>query len=150
MIDDTSDHKKSVLLAKVMGQTICFSIVEGITNKYKITISGPLFEHSWMADRHKSIPWEQISTNTRQEIINNPYILQACLDANTPDLYHPANMSLAWKVHEWAMVTENLPNGQKYWDWWHTDFPWEFGAYHQTVMLDKILSLAIEAGRVEV
>jgi hypothetical protein len=65
-----------------------------------------------------------------------------------PDLYREMHMALAWKVHIWAIHNSNDKFFKKYHKWWRTMKPF-YNEDAQRAWLDKILSLAIEAGLVE-
>ena len=66
------------------------------------------------------------------------------------NLYYPANMALAWRVHLWAASwKENAKMAWTYLSWW--DNMAIFGeADAQRLWLDEILSMLIKAGLVEV
>ena len=65
-------------------------------------------------------------------------------------LYDPANMSLAWKVLNWATEYERK-NNEEMVLWWMDVLLCNYPpADAQRLWLDKILELAIEAGLVEV
>lgn len=78
-------------------------------------------------------------------------------DGDMPDLYNPANMALAWRVLNWASEQQGIYH--KFMHWWfrqNSDLDM-LGGYlfdlepedAQRAWLDKILSLAIEAGMLE-
>ena len=65
------------------------------------------------------------------------------------NLYDPANMALAWRVHLWALDNLGAVEDWKYVSWWENMAIFaEDDA--QRLWLDTILELAIEAGLVEV
>ena len=66
------------------------------------------------------------------------------------DLYDPANMALAWRVHLWAHYSAEVNHGYRYRNWCIRDTDTLFNENAQRLWLDKILELAIEAGLVEV
>ena len=72
------------------------------------------------------------------------------------NLYDPANMAQAWRVHLWMLDRElgkrespyNV-SPKPYTRWWNGGVPWmKLDAQH--LWLDKILALAIEAVLIEV
>ena len=74
-----------------------------------------------------------------------------------PGLYDPANMALAWRVLNWASEQKAVYFEFMQW-WFRQDADLDmFGGYlfdlepkdAQRVLLDKILSLAIEADLIE-
>ena len=65
-------------------------------------------------------------------------------------LYDPANMALAWRVHLWMGKNDPLPCTPKGYIYWWNNLGIVREADAQRLWLDKILSLAIEAGIVEV
>jgi hypothetical protein len=75
------------------------------------------------------------------------------INALSLDLYSPANMALAWRVHIWALGNLPDPLEYKYYQWFKgiklKQAPWTL-LDAQRLWLDMILSLAIEAGIVEV
>jgi len=72
------------------------------------------------------------------------------------DLYAPVNMALAWRCIEWVtsppktlQMSEAALN-TKFGYWWQGNAMWaETAADAQRAWLDKIMTLAIEAGMVE-
>jgi hypothetical protein len=150
-----SDQEKSVLLAKAMGQSIKMELIAN-SDRYRITLSKPV-DHTWIVDRHLLMPWEDIPHAEREKIINDPAVLRDCLAANIPNLYHPTTMALAWRVLNWAWE-----HFEPYGAWTNIMFeafydaeiaplwPTLAPADAQRAWLDKILSLVIEAGLIEV
>ena len=74
-----------------------------------------------------------------------------------PNYYETDNMPLAWRVLNWASIefSDNTDIETYIWreweGWWdNADLKDESPAYAQRAWLDKILSLAIEAGLVDV
>jgi hypothetical protein len=68
-----------------------------------------------------------------------------------PDLYDPANMALAWRVLQWHWESDKHDFHADFDDWWHGQSePMYAKADAQRAWLDKCLSLAVEAGLVEV
>ncbi len=133
-IEDMTDQAKSVLLAKAMGWTISW-------NEYGL---GHIVD-------------------------SNNETIYGVLDDLDEDillcLYEPRLMALAWLVLNWAwqqhdrivlVVDEDdevVAESLKYWTWRLVDVLWKTGdlppATAIRLWLDKILSLAIEAGLVK-
>ena len=129
-IDKLTDQEKSVMLARAMGWE--FSRQDCGEGRW-----------SWVDENG-----EQISGSLHDDVVkvsDDPSSLVA------PMLYSPARMALAWRVLNWALFT--APD----WDTGHIIFDglydkplrWvatKLPADAQRAWLDKILSLAIEAG----
>ena len=66
------------------------------------------------------------------------------------DDFYPKWMALAWRVHLWALLNGDI--GTAYGYWWRP-FPRRLAIWYSTdaqdQWLDKVLTLAIEAGLVE-
>ena len=69
------------------------------------------------------------------------------------NLYDPTNMALAWRVLNWVDTWDQKKYRTQYtqfWGWWDNEELWQIESkFAQAKWLDKILSLAIEAGIVE-
>ena len=65
------------------------------------------------------------------------------------DLYNPLNMALAWDIHLWLIGFDDELITWEYIAWWNDETPWLKSDF-QRLLLDKILTLAIEAGLAEV
>ena len=121
-LSELSDEQKSVMLARLCGW------------KYK---KRGILGNSWWAE--------------------DDLIYDECYDqseARLLDLYDTKNMSLAWRVLNWAMDS-NLSAREKadIMALFYVDKPFALEmspAEAQCAWLDKILSLAIEAGMLEV
>jgi hypothetical protein len=63
------------------------------------------------------------------------------------ELYDPANMALAWRVHLWALQAKIWEDYYRWCRWSNaTGAPWYARDDAQRAWLDKTLSLAIDAG----
>ncbi len=122
-ISNLTDQAKSVLLAKAMG---CYK--EEASMEQMELFYGKTWRHrdTWMVWRDCNDRW---------------------MPQGLPDLYDPANMALAWRVHLWGLQAVFWT---EYYRWWRSpkDRPYIY-ANAACLWLDKILELAIEAGLVE-
>lgn len=133
-IENMSDNEKSVMLAKLCGWEMRQHSV--YKSEYSLYMHGYGSHGYYMTD-------------------------------DVPNLYDPANMAVAWRVLNWAnrqTKRESTSKGGRMVEWdvsWATYIddwlsPYGYEWYDmppeeaQRALLDKILSLAIEAGMVEV
>ena len=72
------------------------------------------------------------------------------------NLYDPANMALAWRVHLWTLKQElgkrespYAVSPKPYTRWWNLGSPWGY-ADAQRKWLDRIFDLCVEAKLIEV
>ena len=125
MIDKLSDQEKSVMLAKAMGWTALYW-------------SNRDFWSSWyhlVDENNRKIKRRGIHKNTG-DVFHSLMV----------DLYKPSNMALAWRVLNWAHETGLC---RRYADGVGKNIHfWDAPADAQRAWLDKILTLAIEAGLV--
>ena len=103
----------------------------------------------------KAMGWETFnSPHTGRKMIKRPEVV-FIQDGN---LYDPANMALAWRVLNWAneqhapdpqeeYIADEVQEYMRFFGAWLSILPPDEA---QRNILDKILSLAIEAGLVEV
>ena len=119
-ISDLSDEIKSALLAMVMDWSIIQSEVHPETYYFAPTED----------DDH----------------IDDFYVCYA-------DSGMPVNMGYSWLVLNWAMLNHDIGNAISNW-WWNSpsasDLPTLSPADAQRLWLDKVLALAIEAGKIKV
>lgn len=130
-IDKMSDEQKSVMLAKLCG----WSFFEHMQYYYYLLVDAYDNELAYLPDYYNEF---ENDGNGR------------------PNLYDPANMSLAWKCIEWVtappktLKMSEAALNTKFGYWWQGNAMWaETAADAQRAWLDKILSLAVEAGMVE-
>lgn len=128
-----TDQQKSVLLAKVMGWRVSEKIKDQYGNWFVIVQEKDADDWLWLKDARY------------------PF-----------SLYREASMALAWRVLNWAwkqhdrmVVTVDEPDVPlKWWTWWLMNVLWKAGEMEPAEairhILDSILSLAIEAGLIEV
>ena len=144
-MSDLPDQEKSVLLAKAMGWTTrpCDVDDPNLYMEWALYDSngGRLEVAEFWEDANEKEVWDYF------------------------DLYDPANMSLAWRVLNWAwgkhdrmvlVVNEEdevVVEPLKYWTWRLMNVLWEAGAMEPERavrhILDSILNLAVGAGIIE-
>jgi hypothetical protein len=115
-INDMSDEEKSGLLVVLMGWEFTFVPETAATESYHLV-------------RDRDGKFVDVAGFT--------------------DLYSTSNMALAWRVHLWALKSD-IYDSYRYWlqqgTGWAGDKLWWEAPDPQRAWLDKILSLAIEAG----
>lgn len=128
-----NDNEKSVMLAKLCGW---------------IRPAGDCYKPGLWIIEVPSLPMWSIAHFWKTEPLDLPDF----------DFYHPANMELAWRVLDWGLkVKPTDPTGSIHEPSrfhnklraWMPMYLWG-NPKAQRLWLDKILSLAIEAGMVEV
>lgn len=128
-IDEMSDQEKSAVLAQIANIKGLF--VRHVPAKYSTSS-----DRSYDIDDHPAYDIVSYRTERGHVLID-------------VDLYDPDNMSLAWRVLNWAAETwadGNWINWAMYEPYFLLDKPPDVA---QRAWLDKILELAIEAGMVD-
>ena len=150
-IDEMSAQEKSVMLAKAMGWSIEHHDSED-------SQTGKIYYISWISDSNGTpIKWSYDDGTIEWSIpAFKPFWKEFRFN-----FYNPADMALAWRVLNWAWNQDHKANNTVFenevhhgcvvWSWvldliLDGDLP---PVDAQRTWLDKILSLAIEAGIVE-
>ena len=147
-----NDHEKSVLLVKAAGWFIEHQESEDIQ-------TGKVYWTSWISDENGTpIKWP-CGESTIEWI--SPFFKPGW-NAFKLDLYDLANMGLAWKILNWAwkkhdrmVIFVDEPDVPlAFWTWRIMNTLWQAGNKEPEEalrdILDRIFSLSIEAGLIEV